>query len=142
MRYPSFDLDGFDALRSNPIHWLFRQFIVYLIAAAFTTTVVVVTAAVYAYLVAPANSPQFIPIVGSVLVGLVAGIVANLVVRGSRLEIWMDVALGIVGAMVGAYLSSKIGPTDLTGFNHYSIFIAVVGAVILLGAYHGLAGRR
>jgi uncharacterized membrane protein YeaQ/YmgE (transglycosylase-associated protein family) len=49
--------------------------------------------------------------------------------------------LGIVGAVLGGYLFSAFGATGVTGFNLYSIFVAVVGAAIVLWIYHAIAGR-
>jgi uncharacterized membrane protein YeaQ/YmgE (transglycosylase-associated protein family) len=49
--------------------------------------------------------------------------------------------LGIVGALVGGYLFSLIGHAAVTGFNLYSMFVAIVGAVIVLLIYHAIFGR-
>ena len=54
----------------------------------------------------------------------------------------LDIALGIVGAVVGGFLFGLIGTGGVTGFNVYSMFVAVVGAVIVLVGYHALVGRR
>jgi len=50
--------------------------------------------------------------------------------------------LGIVGAMVGGEIFSALGAVPITGFNLWSLFVAVVGAVIILVIYHAIAGRR
>ena len=47
----------------------------------------------------------------------------------------------IVGAVVGGYLFSAFGATGITGFNLYSMFVAVVGAALVLWIYHAVAGR-
>ena len=53
----------------------------------------------------------------------------------------MDIVLGIVGAMVGGFIALFAGFSGITGFNLYSILIAVGGAVVVVGLYH-LSSRR
>jgi uncharacterized membrane protein YeaQ/YmgE (transglycosylase-associated protein family) len=53
----------------------------------------------------------------------------------------MDIVLGIVGAVVGGYLFTAFGATGITGFNLYSMFVAIIGAAVLLVIYHAIAGR-
>jgi uncharacterized membrane protein YeaQ/YmgE (transglycosylase-associated protein family) len=50
--------------------------------------------------------------------------------------------LGIVGAMVGGAIFDALGAVPVTGFNLYSLFVSVVGAVVILVLYHALMGRR
>ena len=50
--------------------------------------------------------------------------------------------LGIVGAFVGSFLFSGFGAAPMTGFNLYSMIMAVTGAIVVLLAYHAVAGRR
>ena len=52
-----------------------------------------------------------------------------------------DVALGLVGAMVGGWLFSYFGHTDPMRFNLASMAIAIVGAVIVLVIWHAITGR-
>ena len=49
--------------------------------------------------------------------------------------------LGIVGAVVGGFLGSLIGVSGVTGFNLWSILVAVIGAIVVLWLYH-LVTRR
>jgi len=53
----------------------------------------------------------------------------------------LDIVLGIVGALVGGFLFHVIGATGVTGFNLWSMFVAVVGAIVVLGVKHALMGR-
>jgi glycerol uptake facilitator-like aquaporin len=50
--------------------------------------------------------------------------------------------LGLIGAVVGGYIFSKFGAKGVNGFNIYSVFVAMVGAIIVLLMYHAIAGRR
>jgi uncharacterized membrane protein YeaQ/YmgE (transglycosylase-associated protein family) len=54
----------------------------------------------------------------------------------------LDIVLGIVGAMVGGWLFTTFGAAPVTGFNLYSVLVAVVGAVVVLALYNVLFGRR
>ncbi len=49
--------------------------------------------------------------------------------------------LGIVGALVGGFVFSKLGYAPVTGFNLYSMFVAVIGAIIVLVVYHLIVRR-
>jgi uncharacterized membrane protein YeaQ/YmgE (transglycosylase-associated protein family) len=55
---------------------------------------------------------------------------------------WLDIALGIVGAIVGGFLFESLGTEGITGFNLSSMIVAIIGAIVVLLAYHAIAGRR
>ncbi|MCJ2087235.1 GlsB/YeaQ/YmgE family stress response membrane protein, partial [Methylobacterium sp. E-005] len=54
----------------------------------------------------------------------------------------VDILLGVVGAVVGGFLFNQFGEPGVSGFNLYSLLVAVVGAVIVLVIYHALIRRR
>ena len=81
-------------------------------------------------------------IVGWILLGLIAGWIASKIVNKSGQGFLLDIVLGIVGAIVGGYLFALVGAEGVTGFNVYSMVVAVIGAVIVLIGYHALSGRR
>ena len=81
-------------------------------------------------------------IVGWLVLGLIAGFIASKLYAGTGQGAVLDIVLGIVGAVVGGFLFSLIGAAPVTGFNLYSMFVAVVGAVVVLWLYHTVAGRR
>jgi uncharacterized membrane protein YeaQ/YmgE (transglycosylase-associated protein family) len=74
--------------------------------------------------------------------GLVAGFIGSKIVNKSGEGVVVDIVLGIVGAVVGGFLFSIIGASPVTGFNIYSIFVAVIGAIVVLAIYHATIGRR
>jgi uncharacterized membrane protein YeaQ/YmgE (transglycosylase-associated protein family) len=76
-----------------------------------------------------------------IILGLIAGFIASKLVSGSGQGLLLDIVVGIVGAVVGGYLFTAIGATGITGFNLYSMFVAVIGAVVLLAIYHAIMGR-
>ena len=73
--------------------------------------------------------------------GLIAGLVASNVLAHSGQGLLLDIVLGIVGAVVGGALFTAIGTTGVTGFNLYSILVAIAGAIVVLWAYHAFSGR-
>ena len=81
-------------------------------------------------------------IIAWMVLGLIAGFIASKVVNHTGSGIIMDIVLGVVGALVGGFLFSIFGATGVTGFNIYSMIVAVVGAVVVLWIYHALIGRR
>jgi len=76
-----------------------------------------------------------------ILVGLVAGWAAGKIMKGSGYGPLMDIVLGIVGAVVGGYLFDMLGSTGVTGFNIWSMLVAIIGAVLVLWIYHAVSGR-
>jgi uncharacterized membrane protein YeaQ/YmgE (transglycosylase-associated protein family) len=81
-------------------------------------------------------------IIGWIVLGLIAGFIASKIVNKQGEGIILDIVLGIVGAIVGGYLVSMFGAQGVSGVNIYSMFVAVVGAIVVLVIYHSVAGRR
>lgn len=79
-------------------------------------------------------------IVTWLIVGLVAGVLASLVVGGVGLI--GDIIVGIVGAFVGGWIFSALGISSPIGGLAGTIFVAFIGAVVLLFLLHLIAGRR
>ena len=79
---------------------------------------------------------------GWIFLGLVAGFLASKIVNSSGQGMLLDIVLGIVGAIVGGLVFSMFGATGVTGFNIYSLIVAVIGSVVVLWLYHALTGRR
>jgi uncharacterized membrane protein YeaQ/YmgE (transglycosylase-associated protein family) len=77
-----------------------------------------------------------------IVLGLVAGFIASKLVNKSGDGMILDILLGIVGAVVGGWLFNVFGMAGVTGFNVYSLIVAVVGAVVFLVIYHALFRRR
>ena len=74
------------------------------------------------------------------VVGLVAGVLASLVVGGVGLV--GDIIVGIVGAFVGGWIFRQLGVSTPFGGLAGVIFTAFIGAVVLLAILHLVAGRR
>jgi uncharacterized membrane protein YeaQ/YmgE (transglycosylase-associated protein family) len=81
-------------------------------------------------------------IVAWLVLGLVAGFVASLLVNKRGAGMVIDIVLGIVGALVGGFIAQLVGFAGITGFDLYSLLIAVGGAVLVLVVYHAATSRR
>ena len=81
-------------------------------------------------------------IIGWIVLGLIAGFIASKIVNKRGEGLIMDIVLGIVGAIVGGWLFATLGHEGVNGFNVYSMFVAVVGAFVVLVLYHAVTGRR
>ncbi len=66
------------------------------------------------------------------IVGLIAGVLASLVVGGTGYGIIGDIIIGIVGAFVGGWLFTALGVTVPLAGLPGTILVAFVGAVVLL----------
>lgn len=78
---------------------------------------------------------------GWIVFGLIAGFVASRIVNRQGEGCFLNIALGIVGALVGGFIFSAIGGASITGFNLYSMFVAVIGAIVVLVIYNAATGR-
>ena len=77
-----------------------------------------------------------------IVVGLIAGFIGSKIVNRSGEGFVRDIILGIIGAIVGGAIFHALGRSSVTGINLYSIFVAVIGAIIVLVAYHAIFGQR
>jgi uncharacterized membrane protein YeaQ/YmgE (transglycosylase-associated protein family) len=81
-------------------------------------------------------------LLGWIVLGLLAGWIGSHIVDNGGKGPALDIVLGIVGALVGGFIFDALGGAPITGFNFYSLFVAVVGSVVVLVLYHAIAGRR
>jgi uncharacterized membrane protein YeaQ/YmgE (transglycosylase-associated protein family) len=73
-----------------------------------------------------------------IFLGLIAGFIASKIVNRAGEGVFLDMLLGIVGAVIGGWIFSKFGAAGVTGVNLYSILVAVVGSIVFLTIYHML----
>lgn len=77
-------------------------------------------------------------IIAWIVLGLIAGFIASQIVKGSGSGVVGDIVVGVVGALVGGFLFNLFGAAGVTGFNLWSMLVAVIGAVVLLFVYHAI----
>ena len=73
-----------------------------------------------------------------IILGLVAGFIGSKIINKSGEGFFLDIILGIVGAVVGGWLFSFFGGHGVTGLNIYSLVVAVLGAIVVLVVYHAI----
>jgi uncharacterized membrane protein YeaQ/YmgE (transglycosylase-associated protein family) len=81
-------------------------------------------------------------LLGWIVFGLITGFVASKIVNDKGEGCIVNIALGLVGALVGGFIFVHIGGRGVSGFNLYSMFVAIIGAVVVLFIYHAITGRR
>jgi uncharacterized membrane protein YeaQ/YmgE (transglycosylase-associated protein family) len=81
-------------------------------------------------------------IIGWIILGLIAGYIGSRIVDKEGKGLWLNLALGIVGAIVGGLIFSALGFSGVTGVDLYSMIVAIIGSVVVLWVYHATAGRR
>ena len=82
-------------------------------------------------------------VIAWLVLGLISGFIASKVVNKSGEGLILDIVLGVVGAIVGGFLATRLfGESDVNGLNLYSIFVSVIGAIIVLLLYHLVVRRR
>ena len=82
-------------------------------------------------------------IIAWIIIGAVAGLITGKLMKGSGYGFFMDLIVGIIGAMIGGFLSFHLG---LGGVREHgiivSIIIAVIGAVLLTAVIRMVTGNR
>jgi len=73
-----------------------------------------------------------------VVLGIIAGFIASKVVNRAGEGLVLDLVLGIIGAVVGGWIFQFFGEAGVTGLNLYSLVVAIIGAIIVLVAYHAI----
>lgn len=73
-----------------------------------------------------------------IILGLIAGFIGSKLVNRQGEGIFLDILLGVVGAIAGGWLFNTFGASGVTGLNLYSLLVAVVGAVVVLLIYHAI----
>ncbi len=76
-----------------------------------------------------------------IVLGLLAGFIGSKLVNKSGEGFFLDIILGVVGAVVGGFIFNAFGASGVSGLNLYSLLVAVVGAVLFLMVYHAIFRR-
>ncbi len=76
-----------------------------------------------------------------IILGLIAGFIGSKLVNKRGEGLFLDIILGIVGAVVGGFIVQQFGGRGVTGLNIPSLVVAVLGAVLVLVVYHMVFNR-
>jgi uncharacterized membrane protein YeaQ/YmgE (transglycosylase-associated protein family) len=79
-----------------------------------------------------------------IVVGLIAGWLAGMVMKGGGYGVLGDIIVGIVGALIGGYLATNLFgiPGAVNGINLTSIIVAFLGAVVAIGIVRAVSPRH
>ena len=82
-------------------------------------------------------------IIGLIVVGLVIGVIARLIKPGRQnISLLWTFLLGLAGALIGGLIASAIGSGDIFELNIIGFIVAVIAAIVLIGAAEGFAGSK
>ncbi|GAA4418848.1 GlsB/YeaQ/YmgE family stress response membrane protein [Georgenia halophila] len=82
-------------------------------------------------------------IIGLIVFGAVIGALARLVMKGNQnIGIIWTIVLGALGALVGYWIGGMLGVGQTDGIDWIRWILSIVAAVIFIGIYMGIAGRR
>ncbi len=72
-------------------------------------------------------------LIAFLVLGGIAGWIASLIMGTDASQgIFLNIVVGVVGAFIGGMLFNAFGSSGVSGFNIYSLVVAVLGAVVLL----------
>lgn len=82
-------------------------------------------------------------IIAWIVLGLIAGWLAGQIMRGGGYGIIGDIVLGVLGAIIGGWLTGMLLGRDMVnGFNLETLIVAVLGAIVLIAISRLFTGRR
>ncbi|HUO97896.1 MAG TPA: GlsB/YeaQ/YmgE family stress response membrane protein [Rhizomicrobium sp.] len=81
-------------------------------------------------------------ILGWLFFGLIAGFIASKIVNDRGEGCFLNIALGVLGAVLGGAIFAFLGHPVLFEFSLWSMLVAIIGAVIVLLGWHAITGRR
>ena len=76
------------------------------------------------------------------ILGLVGGFVGSKILNGRGEGLLMDIALGVLGAVVGGFVFSFFGLGGISGLNVWSMIVAIAGSIIVIYLYHNVLNAR
>jgi uncharacterized membrane protein YeaQ/YmgE (transglycosylase-associated protein family) len=77
-----------------------------------------------------------------VILGGLAGWIASMIAgKDAKMGLLANIAVGIVGAMLGGFILGLFGIDGVTGFNVWSLLVAVFGAVVALWLLSLISGK-
>jgi uncharacterized membrane protein YeaQ/YmgE (transglycosylase-associated protein family) len=81
-------------------------------------------------------------VLGWIVFGLITGFIASKIVNRQGEGCFINIALGLVGALVGGTIFSLLGTPIFWHFSLRSMIVATLGAVIVLFLYHSVTGKK
>jgi uncharacterized membrane protein YeaQ/YmgE (transglycosylase-associated protein family) len=76
------------------------------------------------------------------VIGIVAGWIANMLMSSGRGGLLADLALGVVGAILGGFIGGLLlGGDYITGINLTTLLVSVIGAIVVVAIYRAATGQ-
>ncbi len=75
--------------------------------------------------------------IGTIVLGLIAGWITGLLMRGSGFGIVADIVIGLIGAVIGRWLFGALGVVQVGTIGY--LLMSVIGAVILVALVHAIS---
>jgi uncharacterized membrane protein YeaQ/YmgE (transglycosylase-associated protein family) len=80
-------------------------------------------------------------VISWIILGLIAGWLVGLFVNKPTSGLLQNLALGVVGAVVGGFIAGAVTGTGVTGVNIWSIIVSVIGAAVVVWIYNTVVAR-
>ena len=81
--------------------------------------------------------------IGFIVAGLIIGALARLLKPGKQnLSLLMTLLLGLAGSVIGGVIANLLGTGDIWELNVIGFVVAVIAAVLLIGVFEGMAGKK
>ncbi len=78
-----------------------------------------------------------------IIIGALAGWIASMITgNDKRMGALANIAIGIVGGLIGGFLVDLLGGAGVTGFNLWSLLVAVIGSVVLLSVINAFSRKK
>lgn len=85
----------------------------------------------------------YMGIIGWLIIGAVAGWIASMVTGNNReMGAFKNIAVGVIGGVLGGLIMNMVGGIGITGFNLWSLVVACIGAIILLFIVNAFSRSR
>ncbi len=82
-------------------------------------------------------------VLGWIIIGALTGWIASILTKNNaNMGAFGNIAVGIIGGFIGGFVVNLLGGQGITGFNLWSLFVAILGATILLFFINLLKGKR
>ncbi|HZK66553.1 MAG TPA: GlsB/YeaQ/YmgE family stress response membrane protein [Chloroflexota bacterium] len=77
-----------------------------------------------------------------IVLGLLAGWIASMIMGRGGYGVVGDIIVGILGALIGGFITGPLFGIDVSGFNVTSLLVAVIGAIVLIAILRAVTGSR
>ena len=80
-------------------------------------------------------------IIAWIVLGALAGWIASMIMKTDAEQgAILNIIVGIIGAVVGGFIMNALGQSGVSGFNIYSLLVAIGGAIILIAIVKAVRG--